>query len=503
MTAKQSLLFSWKNVDNLPDLNRFKLALDNLPDDELIAKLTAMRGNGRDDYPVEAMWRLVVAGIVFGHASMASLLREANRNPRLLEICGFEALPHQEKPVYSLVRDTKTGRLQPKVQCGKFHSTIPNSWNMSRFQDLLMKCDSEYGLVSELIRKMRGELMDEVEDYGRYIGYDGKAIKSFSSGRKKRESGCTSDADANWGRHEHRYTDRKSGRTHTKIKQWFGYRLHMIGDVHYEMPIAAVVTPASRGEVPTLNKQLTELFEQTPELAQRARSFCADRGLDSGPLRARLFDEYNILPVIDNRKLWREEKKAINYDAKDKVTRPLYPERADNISYDEAGRVYCHVPYHQNQDISDKPARMQQMIYYGYDKQRCSIKFRCPAAVGEYSCEGKSACLKNANSKAYQYGRTVRINLKNKSRRIFKSVIKGSRTWNKQYAKRSALERIFARVDQGYQMDRHYIRGLKRMQLRCNLIVAIMMSMGLGHVRAGRHAKMRSLIQPVEWFDTG
>lgn len=116
MTAKQSLLFSWKNVDNLPDLNRFKLALDNLPDDELIAKLTAMRGNGRNDYPVEAMWRLVVAGIVFGHASMASLLREANRNPRLLEICGFEALPHQEKPVYSLVRYAKTGRYRCNVE---------------------------------------------------------------------------------------------------------------------------------------------------------------------------------------------------------------------------------------------------------------------------------------------------------------------------------------------------------------------------------------------------
>ena len=66
--------------------------MEALPDEELVASLEAARGRDRDDYPVRAMWRAVV---VFGHRSSASLVRELGRNPALLAVCGFEALPRQ------------------------------------------------------------------------------------------------------------------------------------------------------------------------------------------------------------------------------------------------------------------------------------------------------------------------------------------------------------------------------------------------------------------------
>lgn len=74
-------LFSWNDVDLLPELQRLSLVLDYLPDEAIVQALEEKRRGGRNDYPVAAMWRAVVAGIVFQHESMASLIRELSRNP--------------------------------------------------------------------------------------------------------------------------------------------------------------------------------------------------------------------------------------------------------------------------------------------------------------------------------------------------------------------------------------------------------------------------------------
>ena len=62
MATADSMLFSWKDVERLPDLERLALALDRLPDGELVSAL--------------------VAGWCSGHESAASLLRELRHNPR-------------------------------------------------------------------------------------------------------------------------------------------------------------------------------------------------------------------------------------------------------------------------------------------------------------------------------------------------------------------------------------------------------------------------------------
>ena len=93
---------SWQAVESLPDLERLCLVLDTLPDEEIVAALEARRGRGRNDYPVRSMWRALIAGVVFQHASIQSLLREMGRNPALLELCEFDPLPFQSAPVTEL-----------------------------------------------------------------------------------------------------------------------------------------------------------------------------------------------------------------------------------------------------------------------------------------------------------------------------------------------------------------------------------------------------------------
>ena len=63
----QKNLFDWKKIEKLPDLKRFELVLNNIPDEKLMRKLENKRKNGRDDYSVRAMWNSLIAGIVFDH----------------------------------------------------------------------------------------------------------------------------------------------------------------------------------------------------------------------------------------------------------------------------------------------------------------------------------------------------------------------------------------------------------------------------------------------------
>ena len=83
-TESTNLLLSWENVERLPELQRLKLVLDTLPSEKVIAALKARRGHGRNDFPVEAMFNALIAGIVFQHNSSSSMLRELHRSENWL-----------------------------------------------------------------------------------------------------------------------------------------------------------------------------------------------------------------------------------------------------------------------------------------------------------------------------------------------------------------------------------------------------------------------------------
>ena len=77
----QTTLFSWENeIENLGDNERLVRILEHLPDEELMQKLENGRGRGRDDYPIRAMWNMIIAMIVFGHGRFADIIREMKRN---------------------------------------------------------------------------------------------------------------------------------------------------------------------------------------------------------------------------------------------------------------------------------------------------------------------------------------------------------------------------------------------------------------------------------------
>jgi hypothetical protein len=484
----QPSLFSWNAIEAKSDLERFYLVRDNLPDEQIVMTLERNRGNGRDDFPVRAMWNAVLAGIVFQHESIESLIRELSRNPSLLEACGFDPTPITKQPEARLERDEKTGKMKVIRSAAQApYYQVPMSWNFSRFLKNVIELEDEQKMISEMVRRLRENLMAELPDFGKHLGYDGKAIDSHSTGRENRKTGQTSDPDANWGKHKTTGVD-KDGNLWEKINSWFGYGLHLIADTVYEIPVAFSVTAASASEVVELGSLIQNSFEQTPALAERCEDFTADRGLDSGGIKAMLWDDYHIRPVIDIRELWREEKNEPGYDPEKPITRALFDERVDTIVHTEKGTLHCICP---------ATGEQRDMAFQGFEANRNTLKYRCPAAAYGYECKGRNECAAFGQVNPSANGRIVRINITKADRRIFTPTPHGNPSWQRIYNRRSSLERINNRIDNSFGFEKHYIRGKAKMQTRVGLALAVMMAMALGHVRAGRIEQMRSLVRPI------
>ena len=424
-------------------------------------------------------WRALVAGIVLQHESVSSLIRELNRNSSLLALCGFSPVPIQSRDRYGI----EPGGGRVTVIKFPLRSPAPGTHNFSRFLSNVVKLEEQQGLISKMIDSLREELMELCPDFGRELGYDGKAVRSNSTGQNNRRKGKTSDPDADWGKHETSGVDSSTAKVWKKIKSWFGYGLHIIADTKYEIPVAFSVRRASVSEVKELERMTDVLFTQDPGLAKRCKYFSADRGLDSGALKKKLWDDYQIRPVIDNRELWSEEKKNRNYVAGQKIMRPLDSVH-DNVFYTERAEIWCRCP------VSGVE---RKMAFYGFESDRCSLKFRCPAAVFGLNCKGWAKCHSDAGCVSKGYGRVVRVPLE-KDRRIFTPTPCGCASWKRAYRRRSAMERINSRIDNSFRFERHYIRGKAKMTVRVGLAVAVMMALAVGHIKAGRPEKMRSLV---------
>jgi hypothetical protein len=433
-------LFSWKNVESKSDLDRLRLVLEVLPDEALMVRLEGQRGKGRDDYPVRAIWNSLLAGIVFQHQSVESLRRELSRNGELRDLCGLDPLGGSE--------------------------TVPSSDAYSRFLKNLIR---EQRLIDEMFDSLIPQLRELIPDLGQHLAVDSKAIESYA--RRRKDPAQSSDPEADWGTKTKR-GKRADGTMWERLTKWFGYKLHLVVDSHYELPLAWKLTKASRSDHPELIPLLKDLGRRQPDRIEVAQDLSADKGYDSEKNNAWLWDECQIRPLIDIRSMWKE-----------KETRLLEDREADNMVYDEAGQVYCHCP---------RSGERRQLAYQGFERDRQCLKYRCPAAAYGFHCAGRSAC---GSGHSGNYGRVVRIPL-GKDRRIFTPIARSSYAWARGYRRRSAVERVNSRLDGSFQLERHYIRGRKKMQLRIGLALVVMLALAVGHIQAGEKEKMRSLVQP-------
>jgi hypothetical protein len=434
----QASLFSWKEVEAASEMSRLTRLLDVLPDQELLAALEAQRAGKRDDYPLAALWRALLAGIVFGHPSLASLSRELGRNGQLRDLCGFDPL--------------------------RGDRAVPPHWVWTRFIAKLLR---HQGLIDRMFEGLVERLRQALPDFGRDLAIDGKAIGAWS----------LADPEASEGFKNYEGED-EQGAALQKIQKWFGYKLHLIVDANYELPVAFELTGAKEAESPLLMPLIEKLRTQHPELHEGVETLAADRGYDDGGDKAALYDEHAIMPLIDTRDLHRG------------AMRPLDQRRHDTIYFSPTGEVACKVDPFQ----AEPTKAFAAMQFMGFETDRATLKFRCPAAAFGLQCNNREACNCIPAVRDGQYGRVVRVPI-GRDRRIFLPLHRHSRGFVAGYKKRTAVERVNARIDQIYGFERHFIRGKKKVRLRLGLALLTMLGTAVAWVEMKKPQNMRSLVK--------
>jgi hypothetical protein len=76
----QISLFEFMKFEDLNELQELKLILENLPDEELMRMLEDKRKNGRDDYPVRAMWNSAIDRVFNNMITNINMLKEKELN---------------------------------------------------------------------------------------------------------------------------------------------------------------------------------------------------------------------------------------------------------------------------------------------------------------------------------------------------------------------------------------------------------------------------------------
>jgi len=440
--VSQKPLFGWEQIEGLGDLARLKLVLDSLPDEPLMRTLEALRGKrGRDDYPVRAMWNALIAGVVFQHPTIESLRRELARNGQLRQLCGFWAR--------------------------KKRTLVPKPWAFSRFVSAVMR---QLDAVKAIFETLVDELAEVLPDYGRHLAVDGKALASYARGRAEEPTGeqrpdRRRDDDAQWGVHEHKGTH-EDGTAWQKVTKWFGYGLHLVVDTRYELPVAFSVTKAAASEVVEAHQLLDHIEEKHALVVERCESLGADRGYDDGKLIRKLWDNWQALPIIDIRNCWRDGEET-------KVAAGC-----SNVVYDYRGTVSCVCP---------RSGVQREMAYGGLERERGTLKYRCPAEHYGIECGGREKC---------PIGKALRIPIA-QERRVFTPLPRSSHKWQRLYDGRTAVERVNSRIDNVFGFEKHTIRGLTKMTTRCAIALVVMLAMALGRIRANQAEAMRSLLKPA------
>lgn len=85
----QNTIFYYMEIEILGDLERCKLLINNVPDDEIVNKLIEIRGKGRNDYPVIPVWNSILIMPLLECSTVEQLRRELSRNSDLRKLCGF------------------------------------------------------------------------------------------------------------------------------------------------------------------------------------------------------------------------------------------------------------------------------------------------------------------------------------------------------------------------------------------------------------------------------
>ncbi len=256
-----------ENVKSIPVVRQLHAVFDSIPDKELLTDLKAP--TGRPGYTVEVLWKTYVAMFMLGVPSFANLIRTLHNNPFIAIACG--------------------------ITC---EEGIPTKFAYSRFMRKLSQ-PKYVVMVKDIMRTLTRKFYETLPDFGKSVVIDSTDLKAWSNGAKNPKA----DTDASWS---------AKADTAGKPKFFFGYKLRVLVDSQYELPIVANLKTASIADV----RVATPLLSQARFIYGRfhPQYVICDARYSSRKLRLSIKNQYDSEPII---KVNRSHKKELFVETKE------------------------------------------------------------------------------------------------------------------------------------------------------------------------------------------
>jgi hypothetical protein len=266
-------LFAWGQLEDCPTQETIRAFLAAIPDQPLLAGLRQARGPGRDDYPVERLWRVVLLTIALRHRSFNDCRAELHRNPalcRLIAVTGEEQIPHP--------------------------------WNLARFLDTLGQ-EPHLMALRAVFDALARRLGLAVPDLGCDTAGDATALKARAKADPRAVRAETRQGlpQPSGGKKEYRDEE---GRV-VQVYEGFGYQLHLLVDVKHEVAVAYHVSDTKTGDHERVGTLVAQARANLP--AGRRKTLAYDKAADDEKVHE-VLHAAGIKPVIQNRVLWQEER---------------------------------------------------------------------------------------------------------------------------------------------------------------------------------------------------
>ena len=268
--------------------------------------------------------------------------------------------------------------------------------------------------------------------------------KTCSCKGKCHHSRDYSDPDARWG-------------AKSKDYLFFGYKVHLIVDAKSQLPLDVKVTSANEGDSPQAKPLLMGAKERHPEI--RIDSSSMDSAYDSYENYRFAIDDIGAAPII-----------ALNPRG-----------RIDAIT---EGSLYL-----TNYGTYTCPAGFK-VVYWGKDKRRGRLKFRCPAALGRCQCLFRPTCSLSP------YGKTFYLHPK-RDYRLIGPIPRGSDIWQEKYNARTSVERAYSEEKGSHHLANPRVRGLDKVKIHVYLALCAQVIKRIGTMIMKRFTKPGPLLCPA------
>ena len=385
-------------------LGELAAVFSSLDDAALLSRLQEYRPTGRHGYPIKALWQAYVGSFILNLPHTNALIRRLEDEPDFRYLCGFLGpLPHR-----------------------------------TTFNRFIQRLSHHTDLVEACFAQLTHQLKLLIADLGDEVAIDATTVRSHCNPNRKR----ISDPQASW-------TAKNSARAKKGGKEWHhGYKVHMVADANYGVPLAHLVTTAKRNDSPELPAVIARAEALYPWF--RPTTVIADRGYDSMANHEHLHGK-GILPIIHIRR---------------KANAALY----DGI-YTEKGIPTC---------LGQVP-----MEYVRSDPEKGHL-YRCKGCHLAGSMRGG---IRHCDTEVWEDPK--------KDIRLFGVVRRDGPEWKALYAKRQAIERVFKSMKESRRLERHCVRGLRQITLHAVMSGLTFQATVLVRLQAGEVEWMRWMVRKV------